>query len=78
MTGCKHLGEGGICGGMYRGFGCIQDKCAYIKGLQRAAEEEPCQHLVASYCAKFGKFHCAGAGSCDSHVAHVERERSKA
>ena len=77
--GCKHLGEAGVCQGMYRGFGCIQDRCAYLRNLKDAARDEPCEHLVEpNYCSKYHRFYCAGPSSCDTHVSYMEKLREKA
>ena len=77
--GCKHLGEDGICQGMYRGFGCIPDRCAYVRGRKEPEKEERCEHLVEpSYCTKYHRFYCAGPESCETHVGYMERLREKA
>lgn len=79
MTACKHLGENNVCQGMYRGFGCIQDRCAYLRGLQDPAKQEPCTHLVEpSYCAKYHRFYCTGPGSCETHASYMEKVHGKA
>ncbi|MBI5000437.1 MAG: hypothetical protein HZB92_02775 [Euryarchaeota archaeon] len=65
---CRFLGKGNACTGMYQGFACIGDRCAYLTG-----GANDCAHLVSpSYCKKTGKFKCAGPTVCEHFAGSVK------
>ena len=60
---CDYLDLEGRCEGLYKGFGCIQDKCMQESKKRPAG----CKHLRDDgYCLKLGKLHCSGESNCDS------------
>ncbi len=61
---CKHLDASGICQGMYKGFGCIGDKC---RDKTKGPGQKRCRHGRADgYCMKHKKFQCEGE-ACDDY-----------
>lgn len=68
---CGHLVDG-VCQGMYKGFGCIEEKCTYFQELKEAV----CEHLVSfGYCMKYQRFHCIGPEECKGHAYPAIEQR---
>ncbi|MEW5937249.1 MAG: hypothetical protein AB1665_05470 [Candidatus Thermoplasmatota archaeon] len=64
---CIYLRDG-VCQGMYKGFGCIEEKCAYFQALKEAV----CEHLASSgYCTKYHRFHCLDPEECEGYTYPV-------
>jgi hypothetical protein len=64
---------------MYKGFGCIGERCLLMK---EAAAPKPrvCEHLHEStYCSKHHKFFCPGIDACEANAgAGQVEEKGKA
>ncbi len=60
---CDYVDNDGRCEGLYKGFGCIKDKC------QQPSKSKPnaCTHLRHDgFCLKLGKLSCIGEENCNS------------
>lgn len=60
---CDYLGQDDRCEGLYKGFGCIKDKC------QQPSKTKPdtCSHMrYDGFCEKLGKLSCIGGENCNS------------
>ncbi len=53
---CDFLDRDGRCEGLYKGFGCIKDKCKQTERTKNGDD----------YCSKCGKFHSSGQADCES------------
>jgi len=76
---CQHLGEGGICNGTYKGFGCIGERCVLVREAQAPKPKASCEHLHEStYCSKYHKFFCPGAEACETQGNTLHPAQGKA
>lgn len=61
---CDYLTDENRCDGLYKGFGCIKDKCQ----VENKKRPEGCIHKRQEdgFCEKLGKLFCPGGDSCSS------------
>ena len=62
---CDYLDTEGRCEGMYKGFGCIEDKCRQESKIK----PKKCVHLRGDgFCEKLGKLNCIGETDCADFI----------
>ena len=60
---CDYLDNDARCEGLYKGFGCIKDKCQQPSKIK----PEACSHMRHDgFCEKLGKLSCIGEKNCMS------------